>query len=61
MTTSENKVLRKIFTPKKEEAIGEWRKFHIKYVHNLHFSRNAIKVAEEDGKGTTSVAGIGTC
>jgi hypothetical protein len=28
MTASENKVPRKIFTPKKEEAIGEWRKFH---------------------------------
>jgi hypothetical protein len=31
----ENRVLRKIFEPKKEEVIGDWRKLHNEELHHL--------------------------
>jgi len=31
----ENRVLRRIFEPKREEAIGEWRKLHSKELNDL--------------------------
>jgi hypothetical protein len=41
----ENRVLRKIFGPKREEVAGDWRRLHNEEVHNLHASSNigAIK------------------
>jgi hypothetical protein len=38
----ENRVLRKIFGPKKDEVIGVWRKLHNQELHNLHSSPNII-------------------
>jgi hypothetical protein len=32
----ENRVLRKIFGPKRDEVVGEWRKHHNKELHNLY-------------------------
>jgi hypothetical protein len=32
----ENRVLRKIFGPKKDEVTGEWRKLHNKEVYFFH-------------------------
>jgi hypothetical protein len=40
---SENRVLRKIFGPKREED-GSWRKLHNDELHNLHSSRNIVRV-----------------
>jgi hypothetical protein len=37
-----NRVLRRIFGPKREEVTGEWRKLHSDELHNLHSSPNII-------------------
>jgi hypothetical protein len=41
---SENRVLRRIFRPKREELARGWRRLHNEELHNLYFSRNAIKM-----------------
>jgi hypothetical protein len=38
----ENRNLRKIFGPKREKVIGEWRKFHYEELQNLYSSKNII-------------------
>jgi hypothetical protein len=38
----ENRVLRRIFGPKREED-GSWRKLHNDEFHNLYFSPNIIR------------------
>jgi hypothetical protein len=35
---SENRVLRKIFGPKKEEVRGEWKRLHNEEFNDLYFS-----------------------
>jgi hypothetical protein len=40
---SENRVLRRIFGPKREED-GLWRKLHNDELHNLYSSPNIIRV-----------------
>jgi len=32
----ENRVLRRIFEPKREEVVGGWRKLHNEELHNLY-------------------------
>jgi hypothetical protein len=32
----ENRVLRRIFGPKRDEMTGEWRKLHSEELHNLY-------------------------
>jgi hypothetical protein len=39
----ENRVLRRIFGPKRDEVMGEWRKLHNEKHHNLYSSPNIIK------------------
>jgi hypothetical protein len=39
----ENRVLRRIFGPKRDEVTGEWRKFHNEELHNLHSSPDIIR------------------
>jgi hypothetical protein len=39
----ENKVLRRIFGPKREEVTGEWRKLHDQELHNLYSSPDIIR------------------
>jgi hypothetical protein len=38
----ENRVLRKIFGPKRDEVTGEWRKLHNEELHNLYSSPDII-------------------
>jgi hypothetical protein len=38
----ENRVLRRIFGPKRDEVTGDWRKLHNEELHNLYFSPNII-------------------
>jgi hypothetical protein len=40
----ENRVLRRIFGPKRDELRGEWRKLHNEELHNLYFSPNIIRM-----------------
>jgi hypothetical protein len=35
MRVFENRVLRRIFGPKRDEITGEWRKVHSEELHNL--------------------------
>jgi hypothetical protein len=39
----ENRVLRRIFGPKRDEVTGEWRKLHSEELHNLYSSPNIIR------------------
>jgi hypothetical protein len=39
----ENRVLRRIFGPKKDDVMGEWRKLHNKDLHNLYSSPDIIR------------------
>ena len=40
----ENRMLRKIFGPKRDEVTGEWRKLHNEELDDLYFSPNIVRV-----------------
>jgi hypothetical protein len=40
----ENKLLRRIFGPKRDEGRGGWRKLHNEELHNLYSSPSIIKM-----------------
>jgi hypothetical protein len=40
----ENRVLRRIFRPKRDGMTGGWRKQHNEELHNLYSSRNIIRI-----------------
>jgi hypothetical protein len=44
LTVFENRVLRRIFGPKRDEATGEWRRLHNKELDDLYSSPNVIRV-----------------
>jgi hypothetical protein len=39
----ENRVLRRIFGPKRDEVTGEWRKLHNEELHNSYSSPDVIR------------------
>jgi hypothetical protein len=39
----ENRVLRRIFGPKRDEVTGEWRKLHSGELHNMYLSPDIIR------------------
>jgi hypothetical protein len=39
----ENRVVRRIFGPKRDEVTGEWRKLHSEELHILYSSPNIIR------------------
>jgi hypothetical protein len=43
----ENKVLRIIFGPKRDEVTGEWRKLHSEELHNLFSSPDIIRQSSQ--------------
>jgi hypothetical protein len=44
LTVFENRVLRRIFGPKRDEVTGEWRKLHIEELHDLYCSPTIVRV-----------------
>jgi hypothetical protein len=40
----ENRVLRRIFGPKRDEMTGEWRKLHNEELHDLYSSSSIIRI-----------------
>jgi len=41
-----NRLLRKIFGPKRDEGTGEWRKLHKEELNNRYSSPNIVRVME---------------
>jgi hypothetical protein len=44
LRVSENRVLRRIFGPKRDEVTGGWRKLHIEELRNLYSSPSIIRM-----------------
>ena len=42
----ENRVLRRIFGPKRDEVTEEWRKLHNEELNDLYFSLNIVRVVK---------------
>jgi hypothetical protein len=42
----ENRVLRKIFGPKRNEVTGRWKKLHNEELHNLCYSPSIIRMSK---------------
>jgi hypothetical protein len=51
MRVFENRVLRRIFGPKRDEVTGKWRRLHIEELYALYSSPNIIRVIESRRKG----------
>jgi hypothetical protein len=45
---TENRVLRRIFGPKKEGVAGGWRRLHNEELHNMHTLSNIIQVINQE-------------
>jgi hypothetical protein len=44
-------VLRRIFGPKRDDAIGGWRRLRNEELHNLYCSPSIIRIIKEDDMG----------
>jgi hypothetical protein len=42
----ENRVLRRIFGPKRDEVTGEWRKLHNEELHDSYSSPSIIRISK---------------
>jgi hypothetical protein len=45
----ENRVVRRIFGPKRDEVTGGWRKLHNEELHNLYSSTSIIRMIKSRG------------
>jgi hypothetical protein len=59
MRVFENRVLRRIFGPKKDKVTGGWRKLHNEELHNLYSSRSIIKIIKSRRTWAGHVARMG--
>jgi hypothetical protein len=57
----ENRALRRIFGPKRNEVTGEWRKLHNEELHILYSSPNIIMQIKSRLGGTCGTHGRGMC
>jgi hypothetical protein len=48
----ENKVLRRIFGPRRDEVKEDWRKLHNEELHNLYSSPSIIKMVKGRARST---------
>jgi hypothetical protein len=56
----ENRMLRRIFGPKRDEGTGGWRKLHNEELHNLYSSPNIIRMIKSRSmRWTGRVARLG--
>jgi hypothetical protein len=64
----QNRVLRRIFGPKRDEMTGEWRKLHSEELHNSYSSPDIIRQVKANevggacgtnGRGDKSMQGFG--
>ena len=44
LTVFENMVLRRIFGPRRDEVMGEWRRVHNEEINDLYCSPNMVRV-----------------
>jgi hypothetical protein len=42
----ENKVLRRIFGPRRDDVTGDWKKLHNEELHNLYSSPSIIRMIQ---------------
>ena len=49
----ENRFLRRVFGPKRDEVTGEWRNLHNEELNNMYYSPNIVRVIENNGLGGT--------
>ena len=57
----ENKVLRRIFGPKRNEVTGEWRRLHNKELYDLYSSLDVIRLIKNTMGRTCSTYGARRC
>jgi hypothetical protein len=56
----ENRVLRRIFGPKRDDVTGVWRKLHNEELHNLYSSPSIVRVIKSRRmRWAEHVAGMG--
>jgi hypothetical protein len=55
----ENRVLRRIFEPERDEVMGEWRKLHSGELHNLYSSRDIRQIESRRMRWAGHVAHLG--
>jgi hypothetical protein len=60
LSVFENRVLRRIFGPKRYKVTAEWRKLHHEKLHDLYSSPNTVRIIKWKGIGWAGhVAWIG--
>jgi hypothetical protein len=55
----ENRVLRRVFGPKRDEVTGEWRKLHNEELSDLYSLSNIVRVVKSEMGGACGAYGGG--